>query len=552
MKKLTIVMFLFFSFCSLAHGALTLSFNGEDVDSVVLKEGQSCSVEVLSDDSSIYSAYLLYDTNNPVDPFLDINSIESAAGTLASEIGSVIKSMNLTGSFVTSDGGPTPGVHFTFIYIPSNPGEMELKLYDDSLTSVLASISVTVLTSDVGSAFTYQGRLVDNALAANGKYDFIFKLYNSPSYGSLLGDVVEINDIDAVDGHFIVDLDFGSSAFAGDGDWLETSVRVGTSNGSFTMLSPRQRITPTPYAIYAGRSDWNNLVNMPADIADGDDDTDTILTESQIETYIVNDVTTGYLPYDNGTKLVDSGLKSDGSNIGLGASALSSRKLYVYSDSNIEAVYGINANTDITGSRYALHGISIGNTSFPSFGVRGSSESSAGHNYGVYGVTTTASSGNNYGVYGTASNGGEGDAYAGYFNGNVYVTSDVSAESFTDRTPYPKDLATAYEAVMSMERLGDGLYMEDDKEQQLDHSALSSFIRSEGGYRDLSATVSCQNEVIKDLVRKQKGLIKSNEQIDLLKEQLDAMRKENQELKKYLSSIESMLSNQVIEQKGDL
>ncbi|MFZ2777676.1 MAG: FISUMP domain-containing protein, partial [Candidatus Moraniibacteriota bacterium] len=41
--------------------------------------------------------------------------------------------------------------------------------------------------------------------------------------------------------------------------------------------------------------------------------------------------------------------------------------------------------------------------------------------------------------------------------GSIYASGDVSALTFTDRTPYPKDLATAYEAVLSMERLPDGL-----------------------------------------------------------------------------------------------
>ena len=82
------------------------------------------------------------------------------------------------------------------------------------------------------------------------------------------------------------------------------------------------------------------------------------------------------------------------------------------------------------------------------------------------------------------------------------MTKNVSALSFTDRTPYPEDLATAYQAVMSMERLGDGQYDENNKQVQLDHSKLSDFIKSKDGNRDLSATVSALNEVVKDLIRK--------------------------------------------------
>ncbi|RAP36134.1 hypothetical protein DID80_05580, partial [Candidatus Marinamargulisbacteria bacterium SCGC AAA071-K20] len=48
----------------------------------------------------------------------------------------------------------------------------------------------------------------------------------------------------------------------------------------------------------------------------------TFLTEGSVEAYIANDVTTGYLPYDNGTQLITSGLFWDNSNsrAGIGTS----------------------------------------------------------------------------------------------------------------------------------------------------------------------------------------------------------------------------------------
>lgn len=106
---------------------------------------------------------------------------------------------------------------------------------------------------------------------------------------------------------------------------------------------------------------------------------------------------------------------------------------------------------------------------------------------------------------------------------NFYVEGNVSAASFTDRTPYPKDLETAYEAVLSMERLPDGEYNENNKEQQLDHSKLNDFIKSGNG-RDLSATVSSQNEVIKDLIKK----------VEDKNTEIEAIKQENLEIKKIL------------------
>ncbi|MBD3375755.1 hypothetical protein GF406_12025 [candidate division KSB1 bacterium] len=84
--------------------------------------------------------------------------------------------------------------------------------------------------------------------------------------------------------------------------------------------------------------------------------------------------------------------------------------------------------------------------------------------------------------------------------GSAWVRNRMSALAFDDRTPYPENLQTAYDAIFSMNRLPDGAYRSDDKEHQLDHAGLHPFVRSGENKRDLSATVSAQNEVIKDLV----------------------------------------------------
>ena len=191
---------------------------------------------------------------------------------------------------------------------------------------------------------------------------------------------------------------------------------------------------------------------------------------------------------------------------------------YGYLGRSDEGVYGEHNNGNygsLGSSDYGAYGEhdngNYGSLGSSNYGVKGSGGSSIGvfgtsaSGYGVsgfsggsYGVAGVSHS--SHGVYGTSTEG-----YAGYFSGDVYVTKNVSALSYTDRTPYPKDLATAYRAVMSMERMPDGQYEENNKENQLDHSKLNSFIRSKDGDRDLSATVSCLNEVVKDLVGKVKA-----------------------------------------------
>ncbi|MFA5961227.1 MAG: hypothetical protein WC848_00920 [Parcubacteria group bacterium] len=87
-----------------------------------------------------------------------------------------------------------------------------------------------------------------------------------------------------------------------------------------------------------------------------------------------------------------------------------------------------------------------------------------------------------------------------YVVGDIYTTANLSALTITDRTAYPKTLDQAYEAVLSMQRLPDGEYDENDSTNQLDHSKLSDFILASNGERDLSASVSSINEVTKYLL----------------------------------------------------
>jgi len=103
----------------------------------------------------------------------------------------------------------------------------------------------------MGTAWTYQGRLIDANDAADGLYDFQFKLFDDPCTGAQQGSTIEAGDLDVIDGYFTVELDFGSDIFDGDARWLEVGVRPGDSNepNAFESFSPRQKITPTPYSL---------------------------------------------------------------------------------------------------------------------------------------------------------------------------------------------------------------------------------------------------------------------------------------------------------------
>ncbi len=111
-------------------------------------------------------------------------------------------------------------------------------------------ICANVATPQSTTAFTYQGRLQDNGISANGNYDFEFKLYDQLSDGTQQGATITLDNVQVANGIFTVQLDFGANAFAnGQVRYLEIGVRSGASLGAFTLLTPRQQIMPAPYAI---------------------------------------------------------------------------------------------------------------------------------------------------------------------------------------------------------------------------------------------------------------------------------------------------------------
>jgi hypothetical protein len=111
-----------------------------------------------------------------------------------------------------------------------------------------------------GTGFTYQGRLLDNGLPANGQYDFAFTLWATATNGGTpVAPTVLAGNQSVVSGLFTVVLDFGSSAFTGDARWLQIAVRA-TGGASYVALVPRQPLTATPFSL---SSRWEGTVNKP-------------------------------------------------------------------------------------------------------------------------------------------------------------------------------------------------------------------------------------------------------------------------------------------------
>jgi len=104
-----------------------------------------------------------------------------------------------------------------------------------------------------GTAFTYQGRLNNGPALANGLYDFKFLLFDSINPNSDFVGPITNSAVNVSNGLFTVALDFGEDVFRGHPNFfLEIWVRPTGASTDFFTLTPRQHITPTPYAIHAG------------------------------------------------------------------------------------------------------------------------------------------------------------------------------------------------------------------------------------------------------------------------------------------------------------
>ena len=253
-------------------------------------------------------------------------------------------------------------------------------------------------STPLSTSFTYQGRLTDGGAAANGDYDFEFKLYEDPSGTGQVGSTVAVGEKTVSNGLFTVQLDFGA-VFAGDARYLEIGVRPGSSSGAYTTLSPRQEITAAPYALYA--------LNVATHDHWG-------------ETW--TGAGTG-LNLSGGT----TGLSASG---GTGVSGSSSSGFGVVgSSASGYGVYGSSTSGyGVYGSSFGANASVYGNNTSSGPGVRGASSSG-------YGVSGSTSSSTNAGVYGSNTSSGpgvRGESSSGY--GVSGASSSTSAGIYGSNT----------------------------------------------------------------------------------------------------------------------
>lgn len=133
-----------------------------------------------------------------------------------------------------------------------------------AITKVIVAASFLIyasLSAAQTTAFTFQGRLTEASMPATGTYDFQFALYDAG--GTLINPPAPIvrNGVAVTNGAFVVQLDFGTAGFPSADRYLEIRVKR-PADPSYVALTPRQRITSTPYAIRANNSTFSDFATF--------------------------------------------------------------------------------------------------------------------------------------------------------------------------------------------------------------------------------------------------------------------------------------------------
>lgn len=126
--------------------------------------------------------------------------------------------------------------------------KLSISVYSSVMTFIFVLASFIGIQAQTTS-FTYQGRLTDASMpAASGTYDFEFALFSADSSGTQISTTQSISGVTVNKGVFNIQLDFGAASFPGADRYLEIRVKK-PADANYTTLSPRQRITSTPYSI---------------------------------------------------------------------------------------------------------------------------------------------------------------------------------------------------------------------------------------------------------------------------------------------------------------
>ena len=76
-------------------------------------------------------------------------------------------------------------------------------------------------------------------------------MWDSETGGAQIGSANAFDAMQLNDGRFACGLNFGGSAFDGSNRWIQVEFRNPAGSGQYLALAPRDKVTATPYALYA-------------------------------------------------------------------------------------------------------------------------------------------------------------------------------------------------------------------------------------------------------------------------------------------------------------
>lgn len=356
----------------------------------------------------------------------------------------------------------------------------------------------------IGTNFTYQGQLTNAGAPLSGTVDIQFSVWNAVTGGVQQGATITRTNVSVTNGLVTQDLDFGAGIFnAGADRWVQIAVRNPAGSGSYVTLTPRQPVTPAPYAQYAANAPGSGLwqsagAGTITNTAAGSTFVGINRTSriSGAESFGIGYSGSGYggmyISSDTTAGLPFYGYSTAGGNTCWTYMDGATGRWNVYNAGDRLSVtttgrVGINdttpaarlsvAGTDLVGinvNSTAANAITASTNAAFSYGVQGTGTSagvygisSASNGAGVLGVDDTTggtgvrgeTSGNGaagvagYGNFGTGvygqtssgygvygSNGGSSTTgYAGYFNGRVNVQGNFTASSKSFKIDHPLD-----------------------------------------------------------------------------------------------------------------